>query len=69
MSGNLSNVSAFEIYSFYNVMVFFSGRSSTCYVRDWAGYIVSICLILFGIVSITVINVYQEKIKDEVYGI
>lgn len=48
---------------------FFSGRNSTCYVRDWVGYIVSLCLILFGIVSITVINVYKEKIKDEVYGI
>ena len=48
---------------------FFSGRNSTCYVRDWVGYIVSLCLILFGIVSITVINVYQEKIKDEVYDI
>ena len=50
-------------------MVFFSARSSTCYVRDWTGYIVSLCLILFGIVCITVINVYQEKIKDEVYSI
>lgn len=44
------------------------GRNSTCYVRDWVGYIVSLCLILFGIVSITVINVYKEKIKDE-YGV
>ena len=50
-------------------MTFFSGRSSTCYVQDWAGYIVALCLILFGIVSVTVISVYQEKIKDEVYGI
>lgn len=44
------------------------GRSSTCYVQDWAGYIVALCLILFGIVSVTVISVYQEKIKDE-YGV
>lgn len=54
---------------FFDIMFFFSGRNSTCYVRDWVGYIVSLCLILFGIVSITVINVYKEKIKDEVYGI
>ena len=49
--------------------ILFSGRNSTCYVRDWVGYIVSLCLILFGIVSITVINVYQEEIKDEVYDV
>ena len=42
-------------------------RSSTCYVRDWAGCIVSSFLIIFGITCITVISVYKEKVKDEVH--
>lgn len=57
------------IVFFLILCFFFLGRNFICYVRDWVGYIVLLCLILFGIVFIIVINVYKEKIKDEVYGI
>lgn len=43
-------------------------RNSNCRVQDWVGFLVSIGLILCGIVCITVISVYKEKVKDE-YGV
>ena len=35
-------------------------------MRDWAGILVSVGCILSGIICITVISLYKEKVKDEV---
>ena len=35
-------------------------------MRDWAGILVSIGCVLSGIICITVISLYKEKVKDEV---
>ena len=49
--------------SFFLLLI---ARNSNCRVQDWVGFLVSIGLILCGIVCITVISVYKEKVKDEV---
>lgn len=43
-------------------------RSNDCHVRDWTGILVSIGCVLSGVICITVISLYKEKVKDE-YGI
>lgn len=50
-------------YVYFDVLL---ARSSKCHVRDWVGIVVSVGCILCGVICITVISLYKEKVKEEV---